>query len=233
MTRLPRILVINPNTTESVTALVMRHVLAVANGRLELVPATAAFGSDYIASEVAYAVAAHAAIDCFERHAKGCDGVLLACFGDPGLFALRELCAGPVTGLAEASMLRVARRVERFSVVTGGVAWASMLQRLAAGLGLQGSLASVRTVPLDGGEIARNPKRALDMLAAACQAAALHDGASEIILGGAGLAGLAQAVQADCSIPVVDSVVAATEELLRRCTPELGSQQASTRGPQA
>jgi allantoin racemase len=225
MTRLPRILVINPNTTESVTALVLRHVRAVANGRLELVPATAAFGSDYIASEVSYAVAAHAAIDCFERESKGCDGVLLACFGDPGLFALRELCAGPVAGLAEASMLRAARRVERFSVVTGGAAWAPMLQRLAAGLGLQGALASVRTVALSGGEIANNPKGALDMLAAACEAAALQDGASEVILGGAGLAGLARQIQAQCSVPVVDSVGAATEELLLRCTPAIGSPQ--------
>lgn len=226
MTRLPRILVINPNTTESVTALVMRHVRAVASGRLVLVPATAAFGSNYISSEASYAVAAHAAIDCFERDANGCDAVLLACFGDPGLFALRELCAGPVTGLAEASMLSVTQRVERFSVVTGGAAWAGMLQRLAAVLGLQGALASVRTVPLNGGEIARNPKGALDMLAAACEAAALHDGAREVILGGAGLAGLAQEIQGRCSVPVVDSVVAATEELLRRCTPAIGGPEA-------
>jgi allantoin racemase len=219
MTRSPRILVINPNTTESVTALVMRDVGAVAKNNLVLVPATAAFGSSYISSEVSYAIAAHAAIDCFEREGNGCDGVLLACFGDPGLFALRELCRGPVTGLAEASMSRVARRTVRFSVVTGGAAWSGMLQRLAAGLGLQASLASVRTVALDGGEIARNPSGALDMLAAACEAAALHDGANEVILGGAGLAGLAPQIQARCSVPLVDSVVAATEELLLRCAP--------------
>lgn len=226
MTRLPRILVINPNTTGAVTALVMRHVRAVAGGKLVLVPTTAAFGSSYIASEVSYAVAAHAAIDCFERDGKGCDGVLLACFGDPGLFALRECCHGPVTGLAEASLLQVARRVERFSVVTGGAAWAAMLQRLTAALGLQDTLASVRTVPLNGGEIARDPQAALSALAAACEAAAVHDGASEVILGGAGLAGLAQAIQAQCSVPVVDSVVAATEELLLRFKPSIGSPQA-------
>jgi allantoin racemase len=226
MTRLPRILVINPNTTASVTALVMRHVRAVADGKLVLVPATAAFGSSYITSEVSYAVAAHAAIDCFERDGTGCDGVLLACFGDPGLFALRECCNGPVTGLAEASLLQVARRVERFSVVTGGAAWAAMLQRLTAALGLQDALASVRTVPLNGGEIARDPNAALHTLAAACEAAAVHDGASEVILGGAGLAGLAQEIQAQCSVPVVDSVVAATEELLLRFKLAIGSPRA-------
>jgi len=216
MTRVPRILVINPNTTRSVTDLVMRHVEVVAGGRVELVSATAAFGCAYISSEVAYAVASHAAVDCLRREGAGCDGVLLACFGDPGLHALREMCEVPVAGLAEASILRSVRHAGRFSIVTGGATWERMLSRLVAGLGLQQGLASIRTLPLTGGDIASDPNAALDALAAACALAASADGAQEVILGGAGLAGLANSIGSRCSVPVVDSVVAATQELLAR-----------------
>jgi hypothetical protein len=48
------------------------------------------------------------------RSAEGSEapllGVLIGCFGDPGLFALRESSACPVTGLAEASFIEAARR---------------------------------------------------------------------------------------------------------------------------
>ena len=59
------------------------------------------------------------------------DGVLIGCFGDPGLFALREVSGCPVTGLAEASFIRAAA-LGPFAIVTGGERWKPMLQRLAS-----------------------------------------------------------------------------------------------------
>lgn len=215
MTAKPRILVVNPNTTRLVTELVMRHAAAVLGDRAELVASTASFGCAYIASEVAYAVAGHAALDCARRDAAGCSGILLACFGDPGWHALRELRGVPVAGLAEASILRSARRVRRLSIVTGGAAWEPMLWRLVASLDARQTVASIRTLPMTGGDIARDPDSARDALRAACELAAL-DGAQEVILGGAGLAGLADTIAPRCGVPVIDSVVAATQELLAR-----------------
>ena len=104
-----RLLVINPNTTASITDLALRYVRAAVGEGVELVGTTGRFGCAYISSEACYAVAAHAALDCYAEHGEGCDGVLLACFGDPGLFALREVSKVPVTGLAEASMLAASR----------------------------------------------------------------------------------------------------------------------------
>src|SRR3972149_1668697 len=101
---MPRLLVINPNTTASITELVARHVRAAVGEDFEIVTATGGFGCAYIASEACYAVAGHAALECFAEHGEECDAVLLACFGDPGLFALREVSRAPVVGLAEASM---------------------------------------------------------------------------------------------------------------------------------
>ena len=91
-----RILLINPNTSAHVTDLVAGHVRTQLDGRAELRAVTGRFGARYIASRAAAAIAGHAALDALAEHGADCDAVYLACFGDPGLLALRELSRVPV-----------------------------------------------------------------------------------------------------------------------------------------
>lgn len=205
-----RILLINPNTSASVTDLVAGHVRRIAGDAAEFVPVTARFGAAYIASRAALAVAAHAALDCLAEHVAGCDAVYLACFGDPGLPALREVSPVPVVGMVEASCREAAAQAERFAIVTGGAAWEPMLREIVAGLGLGERLAGVRTVAPTGGEIARDPDAALDALVGACLDGVARDGAGAVILGGAALAGLAERIQPHVPVPVIGSVEAGT-----------------------
>jgi Asp/Glu/hydantoin racemase len=204
---MPRLLVINPNTTQSITDLVVGHVRTAIGPGFEIIPATGRFGCAYITSEACYAVGAHAALDCLEKHGAGCDAVLLACFGDPGLFALKEVSRVPVLGLAEASMAEATAAGGRFAIVTGGAAWKPILERFAAQLGYAGRLAGVRTVSLTGGQIAADPDAALATLTEECRRAAEQDGARAVILGGAGLAGLAARIADRVSVAVLDSVL--------------------------
>lgn len=206
---MPRLLVVNPNTTQPITDLVVRHVRAALDRSCEIVPATGGFGCEYIASEACYAIGAHAALDCWHRRGAGCDGVLLACFGDPGLFALKEVAPVPVVGLAEACMAQAAE-AGPFAIVTGGAAWKPMLERFAAMLGHRDRLLAVRTVPLSGAQIAADPDGSIAALAAECRGAAA-DGARTVILGGAGLAGLAARIEAP--VPVLDSVLVGARRL--------------------
>lgn len=198
---------INPNTTEKITQRVVQQMRELLPEGMEAVPATGAFGSPYIASETAYAVAAHAALECYEKN-RGCDAVLLACFGDPGLFALREASNVPVVGLAEASMQEASERAGAFSIVTGGRRWPAILQRLARELGFAPRLASVRPIDLTGGQVFEHPDAAVGLLAAECRAARESDGAATVILGGAGFTGLAGRVALESGAEVIDSVSA-------------------------
>jgi Asp/Glu/hydantoin racemase len=66
----------------------------------------------------------------------------------------------------------------------------------------------VRTVAPSGGEIARDPEGALALLAEACRASVAEDGADVVILGGAGLAGLAGKLAGRVEVPVICSVEA-------------------------
>ena len=153
-----RILLINPNTTESVTALVADHARAIAGDSATFVPVTGRFGAGYISSRAAAAIAAHAALDALAAHVAGCDAVYLACFGDPGLAALREISPVPVIGMAEASCLQACNHGRRFAIVTGGALWGPMLTEFVAWLGLAERLAAIRTIAPTGDQIARDPE---------------------------------------------------------------------------
>ncbi len=202
------LLLINPNTSTSVTELLASHAAALAPSGATLRAATAPFGAPYIATESAAAVAADAVAAVWAEqvaaHGRP-DAVLVACFGDPGVAALRALAGVPVLGLAEVSM-RHAAATGRFAIVTGGAAWGPMLERLAASLGLDRELAGVVTVERTGAELLADPPAAQALLLAACrQALALGD-VKAIVIGGAALADLAAPLAPELPVPLIDNV---------------------------
>ncbi len=124
----------------------------------------------------------------------------------------------PVTGLAEASFIEAARQSEdgRFAIVTGGERWGPMLQRLAQALGHTPALAGIHTVAPTGAQLAADPPAARALLAQACRDVARQMKVQAVILGGAGLAGMAAAIQSQVEVPVIDSVIAGANWALRR-----------------
>lgn len=209
-----RLLVVNPNTLSSMSDLVAATAAAIAGPGVEIRIATGRFGPRYVGSRAAAAIASHAALDAFAEHGADCDAVLLACFGDPGLNALREIASVPVTGLAEASCHLACQFGRRFSIVTGGERWGPMLGEFVAGLGLSSRLASVRTVAPTGAAIAADPEGSLALLGEACCRTVAEDGAEVVILGGAGLAGLAERLAPRVPVPVLCSVEAGVRAAL-------------------
>ena len=209
-----RILMINPNTSAAITEILATRMREVAGPGITVLPVTGRFGARYIASRAAAAIAGHAALDALAEHVADCDVVYLACFGDPGLAALKEVSPVPVVGMAEASVQSACSLGSRFAIVTAGAAWAPMLKELVVGFGLSDRLAAIRTIGQSGGEIARDPGSVLDSLVAACNACANQDGAESVILGGAGLAGLAAEVQGAVPVPVICSVEAGTRAVI-------------------
>jgi Asp/Glu/hydantoin racemase len=215
-----RVLLINPNITASVTELAAAQVRKLIPA--EVVPVTGRFGAAYIASRAACAIAAHAALDALAAHVAGCDAVYLACFGDPGLLALKEVSPVPVVGMAEGALHLACTCGRRIGIVTGGTLWKPMLEEFAAALGLSERVAGIRTIAPTGGEIARDPDAALARLAGACRACAEEDGADVVVLGGAALAGLAERIQPDVPVPVLCSVEAGARMVLAAASVRAG-----------
>ena len=203
-----RLLLINPNTSPEITARVLAAARPLVPPGTELVGATGRFGARYISSRAAAAIAGHAALDALAEHGSGCDAVLLACFGDDGLDALKELAPVPVVGMAEAACHAACLLGRRFAIVTGGERWRPVLAELVAACGLAARFAGVRTVAPTGAEIARDPAGARALLAAACRDCVAEDEADVVILGGGGLAGLADGLAGAVPVPVLCSVAA-------------------------
>ncbi|MES2530706.1 MAG: aspartate/glutamate racemase family protein [Pseudomonadota bacterium] len=212
-----RLLVINPNTSEGVSAQLHAHIAAACGEQAEVRVRTARFGASYIASESSYAVAEHATLDAWSAaEATGwqADAVLVGCFGDPGLFALRECSAVPVTGLAIASLER-ASRDGRFAIVTGGHEWKPILTRFARAMGYADRLACIETVQLSGAELAARPDESAALLRDACLRVTHEYDVRSVIIGGAALAGMADALQPFVRVPLIDSVIEGAREAMR------------------
>jgi allantoin racemase len=199
-----RLLIINPNTSRSVSETLHRIALHEAakrsDAQLEVRMQTARLGASYISDEISFAIAGHALLDAYafdlaQHPGARPDAVLIGCFGDPGLLALQQLCPAPVLGLAQAS-LQVAYQRGPYAVITGGQAWLPMLSRLIAQLSLQDRLLALEAVDKTGAQLAANQEAAVRELADLClrivqRAPALQN----IVLGGAALGGLAPAIQ--------------------------------------
>lgn len=215
----PQLLIINPNTSAGITTLLRQNAERLAGPGVTVRAVTARFGAPYIACEASYAVAAHATLDAWAAALAGDapapDAVLIGCFGDPGLIALRQTSAVPVTGLAEAAFTEAAQ-VGRFAIVTGGARWQPMLQQLAHELGFGGALAGIHTVSETGAWLAAHPLAAQDLLADACQQAAQRFGVQAVIVGGAGLAGMAALIAGRVDAALIDSVQAGVRQALAR-----------------
>ena len=213
-----RIRVINPNTTASMTALIEVSARAVAGPGTVVEAVTPIMGPASIESHYDEALAVPgvlAAVADGER--SGVDGYVLACFGDPGLDAARELARGPVVGIAEAAMHAATLLGRGFSVVTTLSRTAGRARDLAARYVAAGACRGVHACEIPVLELESDPtvrKRVTEL----SRAALARDGSDVIVLGCAGMADLPALVAAELGVPVIDGVAAATvlvESLVR------------------
>lgn len=209
-----RLLLLNGNTDPAITDLLatraMEAIPRLGLPAAEIVPATAPFGARYISTRAAVAVAGHAVLAALADHVgtdnpRGYDTAIIACFGEPGIEAARELLPIPVVGMAEASILAGLALAPRIALLTGGALWVPMLEEFCLVRGHGPDHVMVRGVAPTGDMIARDPDGAAALLAEAALAA-VRDGAGAVVLGGAGLAGLAPRVAPLVGVPVLDSL---------------------------
>ncbi len=216
-----RILLLNPNSSDEFTALITREARRAGSPGTEFVGVSAPFGPRYIGTRTTVAIAGHAVVDSLARvltKDRAFDAAIVCGFGAQGVPALRELAPFPVVGMLDASVAVALQLGSRFSVLTGGERWVAMLEEQLEAFGAGRRLASVRSIPLTGAEIAADQDRAIAALAELAETCACEDGADCVILGGAAVAGLPRRMADRVSVPLIDNVAVsvATAELLAR-----------------
>lgn len=131
------------------------------------------------------------------------DAVMLACFGEPGLWALRDSIEVPVTGMAESSAAAAIQLGERFSILVSGRNWPDQIAELMALYGLDRRCVRITAVPDDAlSDDAAIWHPAL-MRALALEAAL--GGTDVVILGGGPLSGRARSLAPPEGLRLLDA----------------------------
>jgi len=213
-----KLLVINPNISDDVTALIESEALRSASPGTELVVRTAGHGVEYIETRFESLIAAGAVAEVMAEYTgkvdgapidgAPIDGVVVAAFGDPGMPALKELTDVPVIGITEAALCAAALQGHRFSIIAISDRIRPWYRDCVERFGLGGRLASIRSIneSLNGiGSVQQDFK---ETLLALSRQAVTEDGADVVILAGAPLAGLARELRGQIPVPVVDGISA-------------------------
>jgi allantoin racemase len=203
-----RLLIVNPNTSVSVTRWLAEEAKRVAGGRAEIAAVNAPSGLSAIQTPDDLLQAAKVIVGTIEADATA-DVAIIAAFGDPGLTEARARLSIPVVGLGEAGLRAAASR--RFSIVTLGEAMRAALVERVRSLGLEDRLAEIRILPVSIPEMIANREAHLGALDDAIRACA----GDAVLLGGAPLAGLGVKMARETGLTVLDGVEASVTAALQ------------------
>lgn len=216
-----RLLVVNSNTTAAVTERIAGEARRAASTGTEVQAVTAPFGLPLIVTASDWQVAGTATLAALGAARGRYDAAIIACFGDPGLDAAKELAGVPVLGISEAAFHAAAMLGRRFGVVTFTRALEPMFVDCLARHGLASRCAGFRSGPDFAGDPATVAEDRAAMVRDLIDESVRLDRADVVIVAGGPLAGLARSLAPAVSVPLVDGVAAAVAlaEALGRLAP--------------
>jgi allantoin racemase len=219
-----RIKVINPNSTAAMTEVIAAAARAAASPGTEILAATNSCGPVSIEGHYDEAVSVIGLLEEIRAGERdGCDGYVVACFGDPGLLAAREAARGPVLGIAEAAMHAASFLSTGFSVVTTLGRTRIIAEHLLRNYGMEHHCRRVRATELAVLELENPASNARAKILDECRRALDEDGSGAIVLGCAGMADLAADLQYELDVPVIDGVGIAVRFVEALCGLGLGT----------
>ena len=206
-----RIKVINPNTTATMTEEIKAAARAAAAPGTEIIAVTSPAGPVSIEGHYDEAVSVIGVLQEIDAgEIQEIDGYIIACFGDPGLLACREIARGPVLGIAEAAMHMATFISTRFAIVTTLARTRIIAEHLVRSYGMSEHCLRVYATDIPVLDLEKPGSNARGLIASQCRHA-IDEGAGAIVLGCAGMAGLATDLTSKLGIPVIDGVSAAVK----------------------
>lgn len=203
-----RILVVNSNTTDSVTSRIADAALAALPEGCTVETVSAPFGLPLIVTRADWLVAGPATLAALAARRGSFDAAVVACFGDPGVEAAKEMFNVPVIGISEAAFHAACLLGRRFGIVSFTAALKPMFEDCLERAGLTARCAGFRMGPAFAGDPGRVAEERRDMILELCRASIEQDGAEVVILAGGPLAGLAPLLAPDVAAPLVDGTAA-------------------------
>jgi allantoin racemase len=206
-----KLLLINPNTCVEMTESIRQAALSVAQPDTNILAVNPERGPASVETFYDEAFAVPQVVRLARRYEGEVDAIVLACFNDPALYAVRELTCKPVLGIAQSAMLMSTLVAHRFSLISLFPRDKILLEELLQRYGMEKHCASIRVTGLSVLECEQAPEKADQAMKEAGRAAVREDGAEALVLGCAGMAGFARELQAELKVPVIDGVSAAVK----------------------
>ena len=202
-----KILVINPNTTTSMTDKIAIAARAIARPDTEIVAASSQDGPASIQGFLDVATCVPGLLKEVARH-KDVDAIVIACFDDTGLDAVRSLVSVPVLGIGEAAYHAAGMIANKFSVITTLSRSVPGLENNLMRYGLAQKCACVRATEIPVLKLEEGDPAPLDKIRSEIRASINEDKAEAIVLGCAGMADLMAQLSEEFGLPVIEGVSA-------------------------
>ncbi|UCE43349.1 MAG: aspartate/glutamate racemase family protein [Candidatus Aminicenantes bacterium] len=199
-----KILIINPNSDLEMTKDIQETAEKFAREHFEVLCLPTPGAPKFIETREDEVLAAPGMIKLAKENNDKCDAFIIACHCDPNIDVINEITDKPVVGIGEASMRIASILGHRFSIIQTTKESVPLKEDLVRKYQLQDSLASVRA-PQEIPPESSDEERYIE----AARAAIAEDRADVIVLGCAGLTGLAKRMQQELGIPVMDGVICA------------------------
>ncbi|MBI2204244.1 MAG: aspartate/glutamate racemase family protein [Candidatus Rokubacteria bacterium] len=208
-----KLMVVNPNSSETVTGAIMQSAERAAAAGTTLIPITTKGGTRNIDSAFGdYLSGALMIRTCLDAVAlQRPDAVVLAGFGRVGIDALKEALTIPVVSISEASMAVACLLGHRFTTLTMLKQFIPYQEDLVRYYGFDAKCASVRAIDINVEECVTDRARTLRELSAEIRKIVDEDRAEVVILACAGLCGYDQDLSKLAGVPVLDPVAVAVK----------------------
>ena len=207
-----RIQVINPNTSLEMTQSIVESARNVAAESTEILAVSPTQGVASIEGHYDEAIASFHLLDLIKQgQAQQVDGHIIACFGDPGLDAARELTDAPVIGIAEAAFHMATLIATKFSIVTTLKRTKIIAEHLLHQYGYTHKCEKIHCIDLPVLDLETNETETYEKLLQMCLFAKQNDGIGAIVLGCGGMSKHVDQISQELKIPVIDGVTAAVK----------------------
>ena len=205
-----KLLLVNPNTTTSMTAKMCDAACGVASTGTEIVAVTAEYGPESIEGYYDEVFSVPAMLDAVKAHPDA-SGIVVGCFDDTGVDAARCVTSAPVIGICQAAMQVASIVSGSFTVVTTLGRSVPALEHLARRYGYGDLCRKVRASEIPVLALEDPASGAREQLRAEVRRAFDEDGCEAIVLGCAGMVDMARSLSEELGVPVVEGVTAAVK----------------------
>jgi len=201
----PEIVIINPNTTASMTDRIRAVAAETAGDRLDLTVLNPDHGPASIEGFYDEAMSMAGLLEVIGTHPQA-DGFIIACFDDTGLDAARCLTAAPVIGIGEAAYHMASMIANKFGVVTTLSRSVPALEHNLMRYGLAARCSGVRASDIPVLELEAGNSDAMARINTEVSQAIAVDKAEAIVLGCAGMSDLQAQLAREHQVPVLEGI---------------------------